>query len=129
MIHLDFFWSVYQGNLQNCLELTSLFLSGPHSNLSWDCHWKDSASLTFILTNPCTTSLECTSMVIMLITFIRSRMSRGLVTLLISLLIRVLMTSTHSFIAPSAPDESSSKALLTSSVQTIWVVKRAICAQ
>jgi len=129
MMHLNLVLFVYQGKRQNWRVLTSLFLSTDHSNLSWDCQGKDSASLMRRLTKFWTTSRECTSIVMILMTFIRSRMSKGLVTLLINLLILDLMSSLHSFIADSAPEDSYSKARLTSSVQTIWVVRRAIWAQ
>lgn len=119
IMHLLFEWSVYQGNLQNCLDETSLFLSIDHSNLSCDCQAKDSASITLKLTKFWTTSLLCTSMVMMLITFILYSTSNGLVTLLISFVILFLITSTHYFMALSAPDDSYSNALFTSSVHTI----------
>lgn len=46
-------------------------------------------------------------MVIILMTFILSRISKGFVTLLISLVILVLISSLHSFIADSAPEDNS----------------------
>lgn len=61
----------------------------------------------------------------MLITFILSNTSSGLVTLVINLFILFLITYTHYFIALSAPEDNYSNALFTSSVQTIWVVKSA----
>ena len=61
-----------------------------------------------------------------LIIFIRYNTSKGLVTLTINLWILVLINSLHYFIADSAPDDNYSKARLTSSVQTICVVSRAI---
>ena len=74
-----------------------------------------------------TTSLLCTSMVMMLMIFIRSKTSKGLVTFTMSLVILLLIMDSHYFIAPYIPEDNSSKALLTSSVQIICVVKRAIC--
>ncbi len=52
-------------------------------------------------------------------TFILYKTSNGFVTLLIKRLILVLITYTHYFIAPSAPDDNYSNALFTSYVQTI----------
>lgn len=66
-----------------------------------------------------TTSLECTSIVIILIIFIRSNISKLPLTFLIKLSIRYSIPFKQSFIAPSAPPARSSKALVTSSVQTI----------